>query len=178
MGPALKGRGIEDGHTTQGQLPAGESGASAVRPGNHGGGKPPLGPDILQSTPIFRLNKRGRIVMATKTALTSRVKQPLGDRVLIRRDEPADKTKSGIVLPKQVQDRNLESGVVKMMGPGRWSDEEGKLIPLEATTPVRVGDRVLYPRVSGFESSRDDLHEQELVLVHVSDLMAVLAKDD
>jgi len=117
--------------------------------------------------------------MATKThdTLTAKVTQPLGDRVLVKRDKPEEKTKGGIVLPGQVRDRNLESGVVVKLGPGRYVEHEGRVVPIADTVKVEIGDRVLYPRVSGFESSRDDLHEQDFVLVHASDLMAVLAKE-
>ena len=62
--------------------------------------------------------------------------KPLGDRVVIKRLEAEEKTKSGIVLPGQAKEQPQMAEIVAA-GPG--ATEDGKLVPME----VKPGDIVI-----------------------------------
>ncbi len=70
--------------------------------------------------------------------------KPLGDRVVIKRLEAEEKTKSGIVLPSQAKEQPQMAEVVAV-GPGGIVD--GKDIKME----VKVGDIVIFSRYAGTE---------------------------
>ena len=90
---------------------------------------------------------------------------PLGDRVVIRPIPAEEKTKGGIFLPDTAKEKPVVGEIVAI-GPGRKSDD-GKLISLD----VRVGDRVLYGKYSGTETSIDG---GEYLILRESDIFAVL----
>lgn len=64
--------------------------------------------------------------------------QVLGDRLLVRRDEPTDVSAGGVLLPSQAQ-RAAMRGTVIALGTGR-NRKTHKVTPYE----VEVGDRVLF----------------------------------
>lgn len=70
--------------------------------------------------------------------------KPLGDRVVIKRLEAEEKTKSGIVLPGQAKEQPQMAEVVAV-GPG--VTEDGKTIPME----VKTGDVVIFSKYAGTE---------------------------
>ena len=70
--------------------------------------------------------------------------KPLGERVVIKKLEAEEKTKSGIVLTGSAKERPQEAEVVAV-GPGALV--EGKRVPME----VKVGDKVLYSKYAGTE---------------------------
>ena len=72
--------------------------------------------------------------------------KPLGDRVVIKRLEAEEKTKSGIVLTGTAKERPQEAEVVAV-GPGAVVD--GKRIEME----VKIGDKVLFSKYAGWRWS-------------------------
>ncbi len=70
--------------------------------------------------------------------------RPLGDRVVIKRVEAEETTKSGIVLPGAAKEKPQEAEVVAV-GPGGMVD--GKEVKME----VKVGDKVLFSKYAGNE---------------------------
>jgi len=54
--------------------------------------------------------------------------RPLGDKVLVKRMDVAEKTEGGIIIPESSTEKPLE-GTVVAVGKGRV-DEKGKTIPL------------------------------------------------
>jgi len=91
--------------------------------------------------------------------------KPLGDRILIKPSPAEDKTKGGIILPDTAKEKPVVGEVVAV-GPGRRSDE-GKLINLD----VKVGDKVLYGKYSGTETTIDG---NEYLIMRESDVFAVV----
>jgi len=91
--------------------------------------------------------------------------KPLGDRILIKPSPAEDKTKGGIILPDTAKEKPVVGEVVAV-GPGRKSDE-GKLINLD----VKVGDKVLYGKYSGTETTIDG---KEYLIMRESDVFAVV----
>ncbi len=87
--------------------------------------------------------------------------KPLGDRIIVRPTERERETASGLVLVESKE--RSDTGEVLAVGPGRWLDD-GTREPVD----VRVGDRVLYTRLAGYE------HDGEVVITQ-RDVLAVLA---
>jgi len=96
---------------------------------------------------------------------TMKVK-PLHDRVLVKRIEPEEKVKGGIIIPDTAKEKPLEGKVVAV-GSGRL-DEDGKRIPLE----VKVGDRVLVGKYAGTEIKIDEV---EHVIVREDEVLGVIS---
>jgi chaperonin GroES len=96
---------------------------------------------------------------------TMKVK-PLHDKILVKRIEPEEKVKGGIIIPDTAKEKPLEGKVVNV-GTGRL-DENGKRIPLE----VKVGDRVLIGKYAGTEVKIDDI---EHVIVREEDILGVIS---
>ena len=90
--------------------------------------------------------------------------RPLGDRVVIKRLEAEEKTKSGIVLTGTAKERPQEAEVVAV-GPGKV--EDGKEIKME----VKVGDKVLYSKYAGTEVK---MGEEEYIILKQEDILAVV----
>jgi len=104
----------------------------------------------------------------TKRRRASTVKlQPLGDRVLVEREEAEHQTSGGIVLPDKAQKKSKQ-GTVLAVGNGKL-DKEGKRIPLT----VKSGQRVLFAGYSGEEIEVDG---KEVLLIREDDILAVLLK--
>ena len=90
--------------------------------------------------------------------------KPLGDRVVLKRLEAEEKTKSGIVLTGAAKERPQEAEVVAV-GPGAVVD--GKRIELE----VKVGDKVLFSKYAGTEVK---VHGEEYTILKQDDILAVV----
>jgi chaperonin GroES len=91
---------------------------------------------------------------------------PLGDRVVVKRLEAQEKTKSGIVLPSQAQEKPQEA-IVIAVGPG--GNIDGKEVKME----VKKDDLVIYSKYSGTEVKFGDV---EYIIVKQSDILAIVKK--
>jgi chaperonin GroES len=91
--------------------------------------------------------------------------QPLGDRLVVRRDESEEVTAGGIVLPDSAKDRPARGEVVSV-GDGRLL-EDGTRAPFQ----VKKGDHVLFSSYAGDEFKIDD---QELLLMREEDVLAII----
>ena len=90
---------------------------------------------------------------------------PLGDRVVVEREESEQTTSGGILLPDSAKDKPAR-GVVVSVGEGKL-DDKGNRHPLQ----VKPGDRVVFTSYAG-ESFQ--VAEQELLLMREDDILAVL----
>ena len=90
--------------------------------------------------------------------------RPLHDRILVRRIEEAEKTKSGLIIPDTAKEKPMEAKVIAV-GKGRVS-EDGKLLPLG----VHKGDRVLFGKYSGTEIQ---LEGDEHLIIREDDVLAI-----
>jgi chaperonin GroES len=97
--------------------------------------------------------------MATKV-------RPLGDKILIKRDEAGDRTESGIYLPEAAKDKP-KTGTVQAVGTGALNTETGERIPLS----VKKGDKVLFSSYAGTEVKLD---KDALLIMSESDILAVI----
>ncbi len=95
--------------------------------------------------------------------------QPLGDRVLVRREDmPDTKSPAGIIIPDTAKKEKSKVGVVVAVGPGRYGDE-GDLIPMS----VKTGSRVVFNAGWDNEVEMGEKGE-EYFLVRESDILAVI----
>ncbi len=92
--------------------------------------------------------------------------KPLSDRVLVKRIEPEQKMKSGIIIPDTAKEKPLEGKVVAV-GAGRL-DDHGKRIALD----VKAGDRVLIGKYIGTEVKIDDI---EHVIVREEEILGIIS---
>jgi|SRR4051812_18891474 len=100
-----------------------------------------------------------------KPAKTQLKLQPLGDRVVVRREESEQRTAGGIVLPDTAKEKPTR-GVVEAVGNGKLLDDgsRGKL-------QVQPGDRVLFTSWAGETFKVSD---EELLLMREEDILAIL----
>jgi chaperonin GroES len=91
--------------------------------------------------------------------------QPLGDRVVLEREESETTTAGGIVLPDTAKNKPAR-GTVVSVGDGKLRDD-GQRTPLQ----VKVGDRVLFSSYAGDEFKVGD---RELLLMREDDILAVI----
>ena len=92
--------------------------------------------------------------------------QLLGDRVLVRPEEPVKKTSSGIFIPDAAKESKATRGTVLAVGTGRMNDD-GKVLPMS----VRVGQKVFFN--PGWESEIE-VGDEKLHLIHESDVKAII----
>jgi len=91
--------------------------------------------------------------------------KPLGDRVLLKRSDPAEKTKGGIIIPPSAQEKVTE-GTVLAVGPGTRNDR-GERVALD----VEAGQTVIFGRYAGTDIKVDG---EECLVVRIDDVLAVM----
>ena len=104
--------------------------------------------------------------MATATKKASKIRlQPLGERIVVQRDESESTTAGGIVLPDSAKDKPAR-GTVIAIGTGKQLDD-GSLAPSQ----LNNGDRVLFSSYAGETVEVDDV---EYLLMREDDVLAVI----
>jgi len=91
--------------------------------------------------------------------------QPLGDRVVVEREESESKTAGGIVLPDSAKDKPAR-GTIVSVGTGRLLDDGSR-----STLQVKKGDRVIF---SSYAGENFKVGDQELLLMREEDILAVV----
>lgn len=100
-----------------------------------------------------------------KASAASLKLQPLGDRVVVEREESETKTAGGILLPESAKNKPAR-GVIVSVGTGRLTDD-GKRHPLQ----VKEGDRVVFTSYAGEQFKIGD---DELILMREEEILAVI----
>jgi chaperonin GroES len=108
----------------------------------------------------------------------------VGDRVLIRPEEDATKTSSGLYLPAGVSEKEkIQSGYIIKAGPGypipaqideepwKESKEHVKYIPLQA----KEGDLAIFLRKEAFEI---EFEREKFLIVPQSAVLLLIRNDD
>jgi chaperonin GroES len=110
--------------------------------------------------------------MATATKTKSSKKssagkklKPLGDRVVVEREEAEDVTAGGIVLPDAAKDKPSR-GTVIAVGEGRMLDD-GTRHPVQ----VSKGDRVIF---TSYAPQEIEVDGNTVLLLRESDILAVI----
>lgn len=89
---------------------------------------------------------------------------PLGDRVVLKREEAQSKTAGGIVLPDTAKDKP-QKGTVVSVGDG-YVTRDGTKRPLA----LKAGDKVIFSSYAGDEITVGD---DQYLLLRESDVLAV-----
>lgn len=92
--------------------------------------------------------------------------QPLGDRVVIKRLDAEEKTRSGIIIPDNAKEKP-QQGEVLAIGPGAWDKDGTTRIALD----VKVGDKVLFGKWSATDVKIDG---EELIVMKQDDIIAIV----
>lgn len=91
---------------------------------------------------------------------------PIGDKVVVKRLEPEETTRGGIVLPDMAREKPRQGRVLSI--------GDGKLLPngTRVHHEVSEGDRVLFRSYCGTEFH---VEGQELLILSADDILAVLS---
>ena len=92
--------------------------------------------------------------------------KPLGDRIVVRREEAEDKTSGGILLPDTAKNKP-QRGTVLAVGPGKLV-KDGSRRPLQ----VKAGDKVLFTSWAGDEF-KERAGVGNILLMREEDVLAV-----
>lgn len=91
--------------------------------------------------------------------------QPLGERIVVQREESLDQTAGGIFLPESAKDKPAR-GTVVSIGDGRLT-KDGKRIALS----VKPGDQVLF---SSYGPDEIKFGDDTLLLMREDDVLAII----
>lgn len=93
--------------------------------------------------------------------------KPLGDKIIVKREEKSNTTESGIMLANDSKEKSRIATVVAVGKGKKYSD--GSVSEIE----VKVGDRVF---LSSYAGDNDDVvyEEEELTIVDQSQILAVI----
>jgi len=100
-----------------------------------------------------------------KSALRTNFR-PLGDKILVKRDEAESRTESGIYLPESGKEKP-KTGVVQAVGNGTLNHDTGERTPLT----VKVGDRVIFASYAGTDIK---LEGEEMLILSESEVLAII----
>lgn len=102
----------------------------------------------------------------SSTGNTSTAIRPLGDKILIKRDEAQTKTSSGLYLPETSKEKPM-TATIEAVGNGSINTETGERIPLG----VKKGERILITKWAGTEVK---LNDKEFLIINEDDILAVI----
>ena len=91
--------------------------------------------------------------------------RPLYDRLVVKRIEEQETTRSGIIIPDSAQEKPQEAEVVAV-GRGKRL-EDGTLVTLD----VKIGDRILFGKYSGNDIRVDG---EEYLIMREDDVLGIL----
>ena len=104
--------------------------------------------------------------MATATKKKSKVAlQPLGDKVVVERDESLDTTAGGIFLPDSAKDKPSR-GTIIAIGTGKLLDDGTR-----GAMQVKKGDRILF---TSYAPEPINIDDEEYLLMSEGDILAVI----
>ncbi len=92
--------------------------------------------------------------------------KPLGDKLLVKRAEPQQKTDAGIFLPESAKDKPRE-GKILAVGSGRLNKDTGDYLPFT----VKKGDKVIFSSYAGTEIKIGD---DEVLIMTEDDILGII----
>jgi len=91
--------------------------------------------------------------------------RPLYDRIVVKRIDQQETTRSGIIIPDSAKEKPQEGEVIAV-GHGKRLDD-GKMAALD----IRAGDHILFGKYSGNEIKLDG---NEYIIMREDDVLGVL----
>ena len=92
--------------------------------------------------------------------------KPLGDKIIVKREEAQSKTDAGIYLPESAKDKPKQ-GKVLATGNGLLNRDTGEYIPFT----VKKGDTVIFSSYAGTEVKLDG---EELLIMTEDDILGII----
>ncbi len=92
--------------------------------------------------------------------------KPLGDRLIVRRHAPEEKTEAGIILPDTAKGKP-QRGTVLAAGPGKLRKDGSRTALL-----VKVGDTIIFTSWAGEEYK--DKNSDNILIMREEDVLAVV----
>jgi chaperonin GroES len=128
---------------------------------------------VSSQQPVFKNDRFDLVIFggetdmatATKDSKTKIKLQPIGERIVVRREESEEVTKGGIVLPDSAQKKPAR-GVVVSVGTGKLLDDGTRSKP-----QVKEGDRVLFTSYAG---ENVEVGGDEFLLMREDDVLAIV----
>jgi chaperonin GroES len=93
--------------------------------------------------------------------------KPLGDRVLLKRIEPTEEMRGGIIIPDTAKEKPQEAEVVAI-GEGKL-DDNGKRLPMT----VKKGQHVLIGKYTGQDIK---INDEEHTIVREDEILGIIEK--
>jgi chaperonin GroES len=94
---------------------------------------------------------------------------PMSDRLVVKKIEDDNRTKSGLKLSDDTKERPTR-GTVLAVGEGRMNDD-GKILPMT----VQLGDTVMYPKYAGHPAKVDN---EEYLIIEEKEILAILKEGE
>ena len=120
----------------------------------------------VQHRQLPSLEKRSGQKMGKKKAATFEHVEPIGDRVLVRKDEPKRETRGGIALPDAAEIPTITGRIVTISAVVE-NDEE---------LPLRQYDKILFHPKNAIPVDLE--HDNQLFVVPVDDIVAVFRRNE
>ena len=92
--------------------------------------------------------------------------RPLGDKIIVKRDEAQSNTESGIFIPEAAKDKPKQGKIVAL-GSGILNKDTGKYMPFT----VKKGDTVLFTTYSGTEIKIDG---ETFIIMTEEDILGII----
>ncbi len=92
--------------------------------------------------------------------------KPIGDRIIVRREQAEDKSAGGILLPDTAKNKP-QKGTVMAVGPGKMKKDGSR-----AEMQLKSGDKVLFTSWAGDEFN--NRKEGDILVMHEGDVLAVV----
>ena len=92
--------------------------------------------------------------------------RPLGDKIIVKRQEAESQTDSGIFLPESAKDKPKQGQVIAL-GDGNLNKETGARVPFT----VKQGDEVIFSSYSGTEVKIDG---EDVLIMTEDDILGII----
>ncbi len=92
--------------------------------------------------------------------------RPLGDKIIVQREEAATQTESGIFLPESAKDKP-KTGKVIALGDGNLNKDTGDYLPFT----VKKGETVIFSSYAGTEIKIDG---SEYLIMTEDDILGIV----
>ena len=102
--------------------------------------------------------------MATATATALKLR-PLYDRIVVKRKDPREQMRGGIIIPDTAKEKPQEAEVIAV-GEGKFNDD-GKRMKLD----VKKGDTVLIGKYSGTEVK---IEGEEYLIMREDEVLGII----
>lgn len=123
------------------------------------------GSRFRQTKPLRLISKTtSEFEMAKKAASGFEYVEPIGDRVLVRKDEPKRETKGGIALPDAAEIPTITGRIVTISA----------AVAHDEDVPLRQYDKILFHPKNAIPVDLE--HDNQLFVVPVEDVVAVFRR--